>query len=266
MLHLSFLRRTSVGPAIFRIKDVKLGRQTSNVHITLTQDSDSEKVVGYLIQSNMITEHGLSVSTKWSLFPPPYPADLTQFPMDNDRHWKLQNKVPFPGFRRASTKVQLYIPRDNSSETLMIDEWIRFSDGGKFTMESLGYVADMFPQLVEMRRHENNNPLKTTSNSVDKNMEKGSTTTDLLPNQDARYWYPTLSLNLDIKKLLPAEGVEWLFVRVRTKKIEGGRMDLEILIIDQEDDLVALSNHVALILRSERNTAKRKDRQTISNL
>lgn len=44
-LHLDFLRRTQTGPAKFTIKDVKLGRQTSVVHITLSQDG-REEVVG----------------------------------------------------------------------------------------------------------------------------------------------------------------------------------------------------------------------------
>ena len=36
-LHLDFLRRTQIGPATFVVKDVKLGRQTSVVHVTLFQ-------------------------------------------------------------------------------------------------------------------------------------------------------------------------------------------------------------------------------------
>jgi acyl-coenzyme A thioesterase PaaI-like protein len=44
-LHLDFLRRTQTGPAKFVVKDVKLGRQTSVVHVTLTQGK-REEVVG----------------------------------------------------------------------------------------------------------------------------------------------------------------------------------------------------------------------------
>ena len=69
-------------------------------------------------------------------------------------------------------------------------------------------------------------------------------------------WYPTVLLNLEVKKALPEEGVEWLFVRVRTKKIENGRMDLEVVVLDEGGDVVALSNHVCLILSAERNTKK----------
>jgi hypothetical protein len=30
----------------------------------------------------------------------------------------------------------------------------------------------------------------------------------------AKFWYPTLLLNIDVKKSLPEEGCDWLFVRV----------------------------------------------------
>ena len=72
-----------------------------------------------------------------------------------------------------------------------------------------------------------------------------------------KLWYPTLVLNLDIKKLLPSEGVEWLFVRVVAKSIRNGRKDLDVTILDQEGELVATSQHVALVMGSERNMAGR---------
>merc|ERR1711939_596440 len=37
-LHLDFLRRTQEGRALFTVKDTKLGRQTSVIQITLSQD------------------------------------------------------------------------------------------------------------------------------------------------------------------------------------------------------------------------------------
>jgi len=64
-------------------------------------------------------------------------------------------------------------------------------------------------------------------------------------------------LNLDFKKVIPAEGLDWLFVRVAAKQIKNGRMDLEIIIMDAEGDIVALSHHVALALSADRNLAER---------
>ena len=76
--------------------------------------------------------------------------------------------------------------------------------------------------------------------------------------QPTGFWYPTLLLNLDIKKALPEEGLEWLFARVDAKQIRNGRMDIEVVIMDEAGEIVALSQHVAFAVGLERNLAERK--------
>ena len=61
-------------------------------------------------------------------------------------------------------------------------------------------------------------------------------------------WFPTLTLDIELKKPLPAEGVEWIFVRSRSRQIKDGRMDLEVMVFDQEMDLVAISHHVCFVI------------------
>jgi hypothetical protein len=192
--------------------------------------------VGYITQSNMHTLSGISLPTSWSLIPSPYPADISRLKDDSDPHWKLQAEMPFAAFRKASVNVDFYLPRKGQLEKSITDEWIRFSNGERFTMESLGYVADMFLQVVEAYRGEQKPGQKKWPS----------------------FWYPTLLLNLEAKKVLPPEGVEWLFVRVRAKQIKDGRMDLDVVIQDESGDLVALSQHVCLVLGAERNMAERK--------
>ncbi|KAJ2966894.1 hypothetical protein NUW58_g10560 [Xylaria curta] len=70
-------------------------------------------------------------------------------------------------------------------------------------------------------------------------------------------WYPTLVLNLDVKKALPPEGAEWLHVRVHSKHIENGRFDYEAVVSDQAGNIVALSHHVAMVVDGSRNVAAR---------
>ena len=65
-------------------------------------------------------------------------------------------------------------------------------------------------------------------------------------------------LNLDFKKSIPDEGLEWLFVRVAAKQIKNGRMDLDVIIMDADGEIIALSHHVALVVGSDRNIAERK--------
>lgn len=260
-LHLTFLRRTSVGPARLCVRDVKLGKRTSTVHISLAQASDAStaepSVVGYLTQSNLCGEQGLSLPTKWSLHPPPPPRP--SFPSlkpgttaSADEHWTLSPPL-HPRFRKAANRVRFYLPRHGQFEPGMADEWIRFAQpGARFTQESLGFVADQFPQIVEIYPDADADAdADAAPGSPDGGKKKKKKKRQQEPN-----WYPTVVLNLDVKKCLPAEGAEWLFVRVRAKKIENGRMDLEVVVLDEGGALVAVSNHVCLILGAGRNMAR----------
>jgi acyl-coenzyme A thioesterase PaaI-like protein len=65
-LHLDFLRRTQAGPALFTVRDTKLGRQATVIHVTLSQNS-REEVVGFVTNVNMETEHGVTFSTDYQL-------------------------------------------------------------------------------------------------------------------------------------------------------------------------------------------------------
>ncbi|KAI1456380.1 thioesterase-like superfamily-domain-containing protein [Annulohypoxylon moriforme] len=237
-LHLEFLRRTQEGPATLTVRDIKLGRQTSTIHVTLSQDG-REEVVGYLTHSNIDAETGLSLKTLWSLEPPPPPPPANPSALltgGKDPNWIEHTDKPFPKFRKISHRVRTLLPLKGQVMPGLIDEWLRLDSGENFTNESIGLVCDHFPTVLEdlWRKAEGDKPFPP-------------------------FWYPTVVLNLDIKKLLPPEGVDWLFVRVRTKSIKNGRMDLEVVILDKAGEIVALSHHVALVVGSERNLAARRN-------
>ncbi|KAI2780517.1 thioesterase-like superfamily-domain-containing protein [Daldinia loculata] len=240
-LHVEFLRRTQEGSATLVVRDVKLGRQTSTIHIALSQEG-REEVVGYLTHSNLATETGLSLKTLWSLYPSP-PLRPTSFAAllesGKDASWVEQTDKPFAKFRKVSNRVRTFLPRNGQVVPGLIDQWVRLESGERFTNEGLGFVSDHFPSVVDGLWRK----------------EKGD-------GRPPAFWYPTVALNLDVKKALPPEGVEWLFSRVRAKCIKNGRMDLEVVIMDETGEVVALSHHVVLIVGAERNTASRRRVQT----
>lgn len=126
-LHLDFLRRTQVGAALFTVRDTKLGRQASVIHVTLSQGSPSdarEEVVGYITNSNMNTEKGVSFSTSYQLIPPPPKVDLSLLKHDKDRNWGRRGDMPFARFRKATTKARFHFPRHGQLTKNIADEWI----------------------------------------------------------------------------------------------------------------------------------------------
>ena len=55
-------------------------------------------------------------------------------------------------------------------------------------------------------------------------------------------------MTLEIKKLLPPQGVKWLFMRAQAKDIANGRMDAEVTILNEKLELVALSHHICFVI------------------
>lgn len=251
-VHLEFVRRTEIGPALFTVKDVKLGRATSTIHITLTQNG-REEVMGYFIHSNMHKADGPTYDTHWKLEPPPRPVDINAMIQGSDKNWAERKVMPFASFRKASTNMRSFYPRGGQIDRSIADQWMGYKNGEKITNVSLGLLSDLFPMLPETFLAE------VDPYSVEAEAAGRDTEAEFKKGRVANFWYPTLLLNLDIKKVLPEGGVDFLSSRVRAKVIKDGRYDLEVIMMDQEGDVVCLSHHVCMILPASRNLAKRSD-------
>ncbi|KAK4615429.1 Thioesterase-like protein TwmA [Fulvia fulva] len=253
-LHLDFLRRTQTGPATFNVKDVKLGRQTSIVHVALSQ-GDREEVVGYVTQSNLQKETGLSFITNFQAHPQRVPLSSTLAALESgaDPLWTEKKAWPNETFRQATKQIRAWFPRDGQPAQNIYDEWMCFRDPSeKWTNENLGFIVDMFPQICEsfyFNGFDQYNP-KLEEYFSKEELQR-------LTKGKAPFWYPTLLLNLEVKKDL-GEGVKFLFSRLQTKSIKNGRYDLEVLICDEGGELVALSHHVCFAVSAERNLAARR--------
>lgn len=283
-MQLVFLRRTAAGRAILKVQDTKLGARTSTIHVALLQRTDKKqnqarkgstaalsstartggqdegegeesgdsddlevKIAGYITVSPASAEVGLNATTAWSLLPPPPPGSGLRGAVDfaalrttgRDGMW-VRTVAPFQDFRRAANHVELFGPKPSRSGVGVVDQWARFCPGSdtsaRWTNEGVAYLVDMFPMALGW--------FDTMAQE-----EEGT-----LP---AKNWYPTVTLNVDFKKRLPPEGVEWLYSRVQTKKVRGGRTDLDVVVMDPDGDVVALCTQVGLVVSSARNIGKR---------
>lgn len=55
-------------------------------------------------------------------------------------------------------------------------------------------------------------------------------------------------MGFEMKKVLPPEGVRWLFLRAQLKKIQNGRLDAEIVVLDEKLEMVAISHQISRIV------------------
>lgn len=255
------------GPATLEVEDVKIGLRTSTIHIKLLQNSEKHKdnlevkVAGYITVSPPTAEVGISAPTGFTPHPAPPPGSKAQGKIDfdalsrtgRDGAW-VKLDPPFPEFRRAAAQLELYGPGKGEAQqqrtgSMAIDQWARFRPNGdvnaRWTDAAVVYLTDMFPMALD--------GFDTVSATAAAKAEGKA-----VPENKAKFWYPTVTLNIDMKKHLPKEGVEWLYSRIVTKVVRDGRTDLDVTILDQDGEVVALSTQVGLVVSAARNVGTRK--------
>lgn len=275
--HFEFPSRTATGPAIISVEEVKLGQQLSTLHITLWQGdllpqapwvspSSSRAILAYTTQTNLTKFSGISLPTGYEGTPaaelPPLPDLGALKAKDTDGTW-VKSKIPGPTkFVRSLLNWDFYLPREGPLTPGVLDMWISLASGEPITQSALAYVADSFPYNLHLflAAPELRKLLESQPDPAAETTEKKTERQELKEKdrQRATLWFPTVVMNLEAKKALPEEGVEWLAVRITSKQIKDGKFDLDILIRDVEGEIVALSHHVAMILSIERNVGRRE--------
>ncbi|KAF9886355.1 hypothetical protein FE257_011500 [Aspergillus nanangensis] len=251
-LQLQYVRRSDIGPAALHVRDVKLGARISLIHVTLSQNN-REKVVGYVTVSDPVSEKGISTSTGWEVQPrPPQftpPSQPGQMHSDDGAWHKVT--LTNPGFRRASNQLELYEPNDQIEGPGCISQWARLHTTGKgggvgrWTPETVSFLVDIFP--ITLGRMEQ---------VVQRDLPGAEVEGEEAAKEAAPVWFPTLGLQIDLKK--PAvSGDEWLYTQTVIKAVRDGRMDVQVVVLDQAGELVAVATQANLILSADRNAGKK---------
>lgn len=263
-MQITFLRRTFVGPAILTVQDAKLGARTSTIHVALSQEEPGRKnrtdrVVGYITVSDPAADVGLTAPSGWTLSPPPpsprppeqsstEPAEMPPPSNDGTTPW-VRIKERFPGFRQISVHTTLYCPPEAHQRRNIVDQWARFNPlgpkggPGRWTNEAMVLLTDLYPLVI--------NGLDVAARTFRR--REGSDDKDNTPMS----WFPTVTLNVDFKRRLPPDGEAWLYSRVVLKDVRNGRTDIEVVLMNERGEIVALGNQVGLVLSATRNTSGR---------
>ncbi|KAJ6786197.1 hypothetical protein PWT90_04703 [Aphanocladium album] len=246
-----FLFPAQSGSAIFRVERVNAGKLFSIFEISLYQGDvllhapwvgpQSRRVTSAIITNGpMHLSIGPSLDTQWT--PSVYPsANLPSMAQDKDRLWQRIHTVFLDKMQFASN-LEIYSPRWKTPSPSGSGFWIRLRNGQRISNSSLGMLYDSAGFLaLELARYwkEKPNTLKTPLSEID---------------VFGGYRFQTVSLMLNVKNTLPAEGVEWLRMEVQIKTFQGGRYDVTALIFDAKKQLIAESLQVCLV----RDNMKRK--------
>ncbi|KAF3941510.1 hypothetical protein ABW19_dt0201222 [Dactylella cylindrospora] len=241
--HAMFMIKTNAGPTELRIADTKLGRGYSVLHIELMQEG-MKCVNAYVTMGNIDSETGPTMETHWEK---PVPAMVGRQNLDKlltpegVKGWYERPK-PFADFREVSKRTRFFTTDEVTPG--VVTNWATFTNPQeKITNEAIALIADLFVGVIEQLDPE------------------GWSDTGEKKTPTAKYWYPTLSLSLDVKKALPKEGVKWVYSKVQCQQIKNGRWDLQVIMLDENGELLATSSQVALMVDASRNTKPRGKRE-----
>ena len=197
----------------------------------------------------MHSQQGITYDIGYEMDPKPFKADLDKLARGSDGGWVGWSFAwHSKSLLKASTHIRTFLPINGPSRPNITDIWLTScSSNESFTTEMLGCIADSWHRMPE-----NHLPKSTWSNaqivSRANQSAHGLVEDTDIGRRPPSYWYPTLSMTLEIKKQLPPEGVKWLFVRAQAKEVKNGRMDAEVMIFDQYMALVALSHQICFVV------------------
>lgn len=225
-------------------------------------------ILAYATQTNLAKATGLSMPTGYSVTDAasrPAKPDLDALlKAGRDKVW---TESPTPkGMEKIMSSQQnwrMFIPKRGPLSPGFLDMWMCTSTGEPLTQSMLPYIVDTFPYNMHifLASPEYLRIMATMANPPkDEDEETKKTRAIIKKQQEDRsgMWLPTVVMNLETRNRLPEKGVKWLNMRGTSKQIKDGNFDMEIVIRDEDGQLIAVSQHTAMILSMDRNMGKKK--------
>ncbi|KAH9902334.1 thioesterase family protein [Xylariomycetidae sp. FL2044] len=252
-LHIEYLRPCNVQDSVINVTELKIGASACTLQLQLLQD-DKLRAVALVTSTNFDIPAGPSAATEWRLRDPE-PAPTPDFgkieAYEPDDHWiptRVVNEVlPFTG-------RLLILKARRGNPVGVLDAWNRFVGGERVNPAYLTFMTDVFPSMADtlLRNggpYDANGPNAAMEEWAEKNpgvpFEQHGSLQDVMR---ATVFNNTVTLDVEFKRRIPDEGLGWVFTRVATRMFEGGRMDLDITICNQEMDILCLARQAVLIL------------------
>jgi hypothetical protein len=263
-LHVEYLRYCTTQTLDIDIIDLKRGSSHCTIQLQVSQEKQL-KAVALITSTNFCQTLGPTSDTQWALNPSPTSIpDFHKILSNNpDSKWVpgLTKGEVFPMGQRI---ISLY-ERGGMQVDGLLDAWNRFP-GEKMQASHISFMCDFMPSMADTLlrsdgMYDGRSNLRKMEAWAGKNPGVVcELMTSLSEAANAKFSENTVSLDIEFKKRLPEDGLRWIFSRVVTKKLHGGRMDMDVTICDERMDLVCLSKQVVLVLDAKKRyhqTAKK---------
>ncbi|KAF5024506.1 hypothetical protein F66182_3446 [Fusarium sp. NRRL 66182] len=255
-LHVEFLRYCTPKDSTIIVTDLKRGATTCNIQLRLVQD-DQTKVMAFASSTNFSQSLGPGAQTDWAFHPPPKPAPsfakvLAREPDENWIPVFLHGQIfPLP---RHWTYL---IPRGGFPVAGVYEAWSTLNHG-RMDAATMALMVDMIPSLSDtLLGNDGLWDAHKISRTAEAFAEEHPGQVCNLTNSAAEAARAsvinnTVCLEVEFKKRVPREGIQWVFTRAEAKQLAGGRMDLDVTLCDEDMDLVCHTRQVILVLDAQK--------------
>ncbi|KAH8648134.1 thioesterase-like superfamily-domain-containing protein [Tricladium varicosporioides] len=274
-VYTQFFRPTLPSPkqATLKFRVANSSKASTALHLEVIQN-DKLCLAGYITMTNLAAPGRISMQTGWQLTPSPLPVSLKGLEGDAPSIWSGY-LTPFDPstYRKPHSYVRFYVPIERRSQ-YYIDQWVTpgwkddcSPNGAVWTNETIHFIIDnSLPILNDLldtdKKFDTYNKIvkagllqrqARSEGKDDRLWGEGLTDSELL----FPWIISTVSTSTEVKRLLPNEGCKWLFMRNTVKNITDSRMDLEIVLMSEKMELVALSQHICQVIHVDRKRAKK---------
>lgn len=267
-LHLEFLRFLEQCDSTITIVPLKIGATTSTLQLQLSQNGQT-KVVALATSINFEKPVGPTVATDWTLLPPPKPVPrfdhvLAHRPEENWVPARLEGEIiPMTG------RILVLDPRGGFPVDGVCDAWNGFMGDECMDATYLALMTDIVPSMSDTLMR--NGGLYDAHAFYQKSERRAAEapgvpavfTNSVAEAMRASTLNSTVVLDIEFKRRLPREGLRFIFTRTATKMLQGGRMDLDVTICNEDMDLLCTSHQLILVLEAQRKFRRGRAEQKL---
>jgi hypothetical protein len=244
------------------VTELKVGAGTTTLQLDLSQNG-GKRILALATATNLDKVVGPTASTAWSFYPPTKPIPKfsrvsAKQPEENWLPFRLIGEIlPF-----TARMLNLY-PREGFPVDGVCDAWTCFTGEEYMDSTYLTAMADIIPSMSDTLLH---NDGIYDARRIFAEIEQWANENPGIPmdvkntlkqGMKARIFNNTLTLDIEFKRRVPKEGIQWTFVRSATRMMDRGRLDLDVTICNEKMELLCLARQVILVLDSKRKFGRK---------
>jgi acyl-CoA thioesterase FadM len=259
-LHIEFFRPCTPHPSTITVTDLKIGKGSCFIQLTLHQNNQP-RCTALATSTNFSIDAGPTIKTSVPFYPAlaPLPNFKNVANEKPDENWlpsKTHGQI-LPFLKRMTF---LY-PSNGQPTPGIIDYWCTFDVPERMSLAHLAMLSDVAPSASDTLLRTDgvfdaHKIYLLKKEAAEKTPGKPAVIVNSLKEAGkATIWNTTLSLDLQFKRRV-GEGDRWMFTRCMTRKLEGGRMDLDLGIYDEGLEVVCLARQCMLVIDGRRRFKK----------